>query len=226
MITCNVNDDRMDFSDVNRCFTDIKCWMADNYLKLNDTKTEFVEIGRYESDVKSLQLDSVALEPCKSAKNLGFIFDHVLLLNEQINNVSKTCHNNLRNLQKIELKVQLVHSMVHSVIDYCNGVYSGLTEANINKLQRLQYGGVRFIFGLKKFCHEHMSPYMKQLHFLPVRQRIEYKISLIVFKCSNNIAPMYLSNLLKPRDTKRQSLRMDNDFYLLQVPPKPQMCQN
>ena len=123
----DVNSDNLDFNDVSQCFDDIKSWMADNYLKLNSGKTEFVEIGRYESDANSLQLDSVTLQPCKSAKNLGFIFDHVLLLNEQINTVSKTCHNNLRNLQRIgskltfELKVKLVHPMVHSIIDYCNG---------------------------------------------------------------------------------------------------------
>ena len=227
----DVNCENPDMSHVDACFKDIKRWMAANYLQLNGSKTEFLEIGRYETNVQSLTLDSITLEPCKSAKNLGFMFDHLLLLNDQVNSVSQSCHNNLRNLRRIgsklsfDLKVQLVHSMVHSVIDYCNGAYGGLSEANIKKLQKLQYAGVRFIFGLKKFCHEHMSPYMKKLHFLPVKQRIDYKICLLIFKCLNNIAPRYLSDMVKLRNPKRQSLRLDDDFYRLQVPPKPQLHQ-
>ena len=40
----------------------------------------------------------------------------------------------------------------------------------------------------------------------------KYKIFLLVFKCINNLAPSYLSELVNLRDTKRHSLRVDNDF--------------
>ena len=75
------------------------------------------------------------------------------------------------------------------------------------------------IYGKAK--RQHISPYLERLHFLPVRYRIMYKIALLVFKCLNNIAPKYLSSLIRLRDTKRQSVRLDNDFYLLKVPPCP-----
>ena len=78
------------------------------------------------------------------AKNLGFVFDHQMNLDNQVNAVSKSCYLNLRNLGKIashltkELKIQLVHSNVLSFIDYCNAVYGALSESNLQKLQKIE----------------------------------------------------------------------------------------
>ena len=58
---------------------------------------------------------------------------------------------------------------------------------------------------------------MKKCHFLPVKLRIEFKIALIVYKCLNNSAPGYLSNLIKPKDSL-PSLRVYDDQLLLQIP--------
>ena len=45
--------------------------------------------------------------------------------------------------------------------------------------------------------HEHVSPILRKLHWLPIEQRIQYKILLLTFKILNNCAPSYLSDLLK-----------------------------
>ena len=110
---------------------------------------------------------------------------------------------NLRNLGRIgsklsyELKVQLVNSCVLSFIDYCNATYGSLTEANLHKLQKIQNSAARFVFGIYgKARQQSMTPYLKKLHFLPVRYRIKYKVALLVFKCLNNLAPKYLATLL------------------------------
>ena len=68
-------------------------------------------------------------------------------------------------------------------------------------------------------------PYLKKLHFLPVRFRIKFKIALLVFKCLNNMAPHYLQGLLNLRDVRRRSSRLDDDFYRLKVPPAPQFSR-
>ena len=131
--------------------------------------------------------------------------------------------NNLRNYWKIgakltqELKVQLVHAGVLSIIDYCNAVYGALTVSDLQKLQKLQNSAVRFVFELKgKKCREPISPYLKKLHFLPVRFRIKYKLALLTFKCLNNLAPSYLTELLTLRQSKYYNVRLNNDFYLLE----------
>ena len=67
---------------------------------------------------------------------------------------------------------------------------------------------------------EPITPYLKKLHFLPVRFRIKFKVALLVFKCLNNLAPDYLQSLINLREIKRRSSRLDDDFYLLKVSPK------
>ena len=118
--------------------------------------------------------------------------------------------------------MQLVHSNILSHIDYCNAVYGGLTESNIQKLQKIQNNAVRFIFKLYgKKRREHIMPYLKQLHFLPIRFRIKFKAALLVFKCLNNMAPKYLYEMVQLRDIRRTSVRLDDDFYILKIPKPP-----
>ena len=64
--------------------------MAVNYLKLNEEKTEFLDICPYISPIKELDLgDTVSIIPTEKAKNLGFVFDHRMSLSSQVNAVSK-----------------------------------------------------------------------------------------------------------------------------------------
>ena len=54
--------------------------------------------------------------------------------------------------------------------------------------------------------HDHITAILRELHWLPVEKRITYKILLITFKCLNNLAPSYLSDLItqyKPTRTLR-----------------------
>ena len=139
---------------------------------------------------------------------------------------------NLRNLGRIaskltqSLKIQLVHSCVHSFLDNYYAVFGSLSEASLQKLQKVQNSAVRFIFGLYgKDKRQSITPYLQKLHFLPVRFRIMYKISMIVFKCINNLAPTYLSSLINIRHPNNHKLRLDNDFFLLTVPSKPNLTK-
>ena len=112
-----------------------------------------------------------------------------------------TCYANLRNLGRIAskltkpLKVQLVHFLILSHIDYCNALFYNLPEYLLHKLTKVLYSAVRFIFGLRgSALRMHMLPYLKRLHFLPVKFRIEFKIALLTHKCLHGYAPTYLKN--------------------------------
>ena len=56
----------------------------------------------------------------------------------------------------------------------------------LDRLQRIQNAAVRLIFRLKK--RDHVTPIMKKLHWLPDRQRIEYKVLVLTYICLNNPA--------------------------------------
>ena len=45
--------------------------------------------------------------------------------------------------------------------------------------------------------HDHITPVLKELHWLPVRKRIEFNIPLLAYECLHGTAPSYLRELLK-----------------------------
>ena len=114
----------------------------------------------------------------------------------------KTCH-------------QAIRSLVLSRLDYCNGLLSSVSKSHILRLQRLQNWAVRIIFTVDR-QHE-SSPLLKSLYWLPVKQRITYKLLLYVYKALNDLAPIYIFNCLELYVPKR-NLRSSSDCLCLDYP--------
>jgi len=70
--------------------------------------------------------------------------------------------------------------MVAGRLDYCNAVLYGSSYMNIDKLQRVQNTLARVVS--KTHRRDHITPVLADLHWLPVRYRIEYKIALLTYK--------------------------------------------
>ena len=216
------------------CLKEVKDWMTSNRLKLNSDKTEILTVQtKHNSSIRSfkaieLEPGKEAIETSKVVKSLGVLFDEHLTFEDHINSLINCSNMHLRNLRVIaskldyELKRQLIHCLVFSKLDYCNGLLYDLPERLIKKLQKVQNSCVRFLFGKKVIGKwGHVSPFLKEAHFLPIRQRIEYKIALMSFKCINNIAPDYLKTCISIKKQSTKQLRTDNDYFLLQTPSAP-----
>ena len=91
---------------------------------------------------------------------------------------------------------ELVPAFVLSRLDYCNSLFAGLSNDKITKLQRIQTNAARLV--LKQPKRHHRSPLLKDLHWLPIKARIDYKVALLCFKCLNNNAPAYIKDLPVP----------------------------
>ena len=85
----------------------------------------------------------------------------------------------------------------------------------MNNLQTIQNRSARLIFKANR--REHTSPLLQQLHWLPVSERIVFKILFLVFKVCMGEAPGYLSDLLSNyvHSDNTRFLRSHADQYLL-----------
>lgn len=102
---------------------------------------------------------------------------------------------------------RLVSAFVLSRLDYCNALLAELPASTLAPLQRVQNAAARLVLNLKPY--DHITPALIELHWLPVKQRIAYKLCLLVHKSFTGQAPAYLCDLLHPVSdiVARSSLR-------------------
>ena len=74
-------------------------------------------------------------------------------------------------------------------LDYCNALLYGIADCQLQRLQSVQNAAAWLVTGLRRT--EHITPALKSLHWLPIRQRVTYKLATLVHKCVNGRAPEY-----------------------------------
>ena len=197
-----------------------------NLLKLNQDKTELMVFvpkrSKYDNKNFNINFDGNIICDTESVKNLGMYLDKSLTMEKQCSSVARSCYMHLRRIGSIRPFITedackiLVNSLVTSRLDYGNALLYGINKQLTNKLQQIQNTAARIITRTRK--DDHITPVLINLHWLPVdhRNTILYKILLYVFKCLNNLAPGYLTELVIPYNPTR-ALRSET-ANLLTVP--------
>ena len=220
-LTFNPDNASTSISQLEKCVTEVRNWMAANFLKLNDDKTELIFLGTHHGlsklSLNSLQIGDCTINSSDVVRNIGAMFDNHMDMKSQVNTTCKATWLRLYQIGKIRpyLSVEetksVVHAYITSKLDQNNSLLFGCKDTLIKKLQKVQNAAVRLIFQLKKF--DHISEHMKELHWLPVFYRIRFKILLLTYKAINDLGPTYLKELLIWKIPKR-SLRSSNDILL------------
>ena len=108
--------------------------------------------------------------------------------------------------------IALVNALVHSCIDYCNILLTGIPKCMLYKIQRVQNYAARLVANKNRLFPS--LALLKELHWLPVFYRSRFKILLLVYKSLHNMAPLYLSNMFSFKKTKYE-LRSETTLNLV-----------
>ena len=182
------------------CITEIKEWMNVNKLKLNEDKSEFFVA----SSKSNLKLCGSIITSSDSVRNLGVIFDTTMSMSSHISSISRSLNYHLRNIGRIRCYIDedtynhALRSLVISRIDYCNSLLYGLSAKDMHKLQKVQNRAARLVFKANR--REHTTPLLRELHWLPVCERIKFKLLTLAYKSKHETTPRYIQNLLKPHN--------------------------
>ncbi len=210
------------------CIDEIRSWMLANKLKLNDSKTELFLIAssRQASSISHLDLTlnigGSVIAPSNVVKNLGIVFDGSLSMKDHVSSLCRSVNFHIRNLSRIRRFIDnstcahAVRSLILSRLDYGNSLLGGLSATDIQRLQKLQNRAARLIY---QVCtRTSAAPLLRELHWLPIQQRIEFKILVHVYNCINCSSPIYLQDLISFYNSGRQGLRSSNDITRLAIP--------
>ena len=197
-------DQKRAFSSITACVGETKQWMTDNLIKFNEAKTDALVVHSKSSRCKPAALPLIVGEssilPSDSVRNLGVILDKHLTMQQQIGSICRTSFYQLRRIAKIRkflsrpAAAQLVSAFVLSHIDYGNSLLAGLPAMRLYPLQKAQNAAARVITGARR--RDPMTAHLRDLHWLPISYRIDFKIAVLTFRCLNGCAPSYLSSLL------------------------------
>jgi len=80
-------------------------------------------------------------------------------------------------------------------LDYCNSLYCDMSNTIFQRLQRVQNVAARIVCQAP-WHHHHSADLLKDLHWLPVRGRVDYKIAALCYKAVKLQQPSYLTGLL------------------------------
>ena len=192
---------------MNKDLLSIRNWCFDSQLLLNPNKTKLVVFGSRQitATVSMFRLFVLGqeLELIKAARDHGAALDSNLTYNEHIVSTVSSCMSRLGQINRVKhifdkctLNIT-INALVFSKLFYCSSVSSNTTQANLDKLQAVQNFAGRILCGAKKF--NHITPLLKGLRLLPIRQQLYFRFAVLPFKCMMRCAPEYLTSKLVRR---------------------------
>ena len=108
----------------------------------------------------------------------------------------------------------LATSCILSRLDYCNCLLMGTPNSVIQPLQKIQNFAARLVLLASR--HHHSTPVLEKLHWLPISERIKYKVACMCFSAISGSGPAYLSELLHVY-TPSRTLRSSSDTRMLEI---------
>ena len=154
------------------CLVDVRSWMQVNFLKLNESKTEFIIFGTRQKLNKvrtiNIRIGNDVIQNVPSVRNLGLYFDEELKHPTHVNKLTSVSFNLIHNIARIHHQIDiettktLVQALVLSCLDYCNSMLLDIPDYNIQKIQHIQNMSARIVLQLPR--RSRMTHHLVDLH--------------------------------------------------------------
>ena len=153
------------------------------------------------------------MQPVSAVRDLGVFIDADVTMSTHITATVRACFAALRQIRSVRRSLSpdalltLLRALVVSKVDYCNSVLAGISGAQLQRLQSVLNAAARLVFSARK--SEHTTPLLRELYWLKVSERIQFRLCVLAYRCMNGTAPSYLAETLqKAADVgSRQRLR-------------------
>ena len=222
-VSCDNGNINQAYERMQSCIKQVQLWMQQHNLKMNEDKTEFIILKSKWTSIattKPLIINNHEINPSQVVRNIGAHFDSTLSMKSHVTEICKKSYLQIRTINKVKHFLdrasleQIIHAFITSRLDFCNSLLDGVNGIEINRLQKIQNAAARLITNCP--WREHITPALHALHWLPIEQRIKFKLLCLVYKSVNNLAPYYLSDYILPYNPTR-ALRSETQ-NLLRVP--------
>ena len=171
------------------CVAELQEWMNINKLKFNATKTEMIVMCAPHIKIK-LSMPHIELGDTVvpvSTVDIGVFFDDALSMNNQEQRICRVayfyiyCIGHIRNILDRKTTEIIIHTYVTSPLTTETACYAAFISNHLlTNLKRVQNAAAKLINKTKK--HNHITAVLIDLLWLPIKQRIEYKLLLLTFR--------------------------------------------
>ena len=222
----DITDEKNCIKSLEDC-ADVTCeWMKENRLKMNNKKTEFIKFGNKVQLKKCVTsgifINNQHIEESTCIYYVGVWMDNNLSYNKHIGEKCRKAMYALHRIRSIrshlgkECLLQIIQSLVISQLDYCSSLLYGVPNTSLTKLQRVQNFAAKLI--LNKTKYDSSTACLKELHWLPIKYRILFRLLCVCFKCVHGQAPSELVGYFKVRQSSRYNLRASSGSVSFVVP--------
>ena len=227
---CQPNDVDLMSDRMSVCIDEVSSWMRINRLQLNPSKTEVLWCSssrrQHQIPTTPVRIGATYVPSVPSVRDLGVYIDSDVTLKTHVTATVRSCFAALRQIRSVRrclpqhALLTLVRALVVSKVDYCCSVLAGVSGHLLHRLQSVLNAAARLIFAARR-C-EHITPLLRDLHWLRVPERIRFRLCVLTYRCLNGTAPMYLAENICPTANvvSRRHLRSSDTTTLVVQPTR------
>ena len=198
-----------------------------NGLMLNTNKTQCIFIGTRQLISKlpeniTIKFHDTEIKPTNHVKNLGIHMDSFMCFDTHINEVNKKVMGTLMFISRVKhcldkpTRMLIIQSLVLSLLNYCSIAWGTTNNTLLMKVQKLHNFAAKVADGrARRF--DHVTPILKELHWLNMKKNITLNTAVVIFKQINNYYPEQLLSLPTVTNMTCSRTRQQNDLFVPRV---------